>query len=430
MLTYRPKRSRKRRCKLLLASVLAILCMVPAAKAAGTATITFNGKTEQFVFRSDDTTQNLQFFPELRTAAPGEKLTQQLLFTNTSSVSDSVALYVRAIPEGGQVPLSPIRGDQPMPEELRTFLAQMEMRIWNGDRIVYESGPDSDRDMTRPLYLGAFQKNEIDTLIAELTVPEYTDNLPQKYPLNWIFFVEPFSAAQRTVTKIWPDGNWAHEKDCVTVQLLKDGEKFDEAQLSPENNWTYTFEQLISTDPQSPSIWTVQEVGAEEGTVRYVTEGNITSIYPAEKLPSVMVPSDGVEIEEPGVPLGGGLEELTVRMAWQEEDKFRPMQTTVVLYHGDYPMDVAILDEENHWVHTWKELESNGNWRVLERNVPGGYAPTYTVENGVVIISNQLAENYPRQVNWSMAIIVGLGLPMAALGVFVLMRKHPHAEDE
>lgn len=68
---------------------------------------------------------------------------------------------------------------------------------------------------------------------------------------------EPIS---RTVTKVWDDDDSPNRPKSVTVQLLKDGEKYDEQVLSADSDWSYTWEEL---DPASE--WSVIEADVPDG---------------------------------------------------------------------------------------------------------------------------------------------------------------------
>ncbi len=70
----------------------------------------------------------------------------------------------------------------------------------------------------------------------------------------------PPEPVSRTVKKVWDDGDSADRPESVTVQLLKDGKKYDEQVLSDANKWSYTWEEL---DPAAD--WSVVEVNVPEG---------------------------------------------------------------------------------------------------------------------------------------------------------------------
>lgn len=48
------------------------------------------------------------------------------------------------------------------------------------------------------------------------------------------------------VIKVWRDGNGENRPQEITVQLLCDGEVFDEVVLNEENNWRYVWEDLFA----------------------------------------------------------------------------------------------------------------------------------------------------------------------------------------
>lgn len=50
------------------------------------------------------------------------------------------------------------------------------------------------------------------------------------------------------IAKVWQDSNNKYQKrpENITVQLLRDGEVYQEVQLSEDNNWQYTWNDLSS----------------------------------------------------------------------------------------------------------------------------------------------------------------------------------------
>ena len=58
----------------------------------------------------------------------------------------------------------------------------------------------------------------------------------------------------------WEDGKYAHQKDTVTLKLLKDGEETgDTAEVTAEDKWTYTFTGLEKPEKDSAFAYTVKE---------------------------------------------------------------------------------------------------------------------------------------------------------------------------
>jgi hypothetical protein len=74
---------------------------------------------------------------------------------------------------------------------------------------------------------------------------------------------------------IWDDeNNDENRPKSVTVQLLKDGEVYDEQELSEENNWSYTWENLDGT-----SKWTAVQKGVPDCYTVSVEQNGNTYIF-------------------------------------------------------------------------------------------------------------------------------------------------------
>ena len=63
------------------------------------------------------------------------------------------------------------------------------------------------------------------------------------------------------VTKVWVDGdNTPKERpESVTIFLYANGEKIETVELSEENNWTYTFEELDVYENKKEIEYTIDE---------------------------------------------------------------------------------------------------------------------------------------------------------------------------
>lgn len=102
-------------------------------------------------------------------------------------------------------------------------------------------------------------------------------------------------SVSRKVLKVWSDSG--HEIDRpqeVTVQLLQDGDVYDTATLSADNNWRYTWSKL-----PSGHSWRVTEEVPSGYTVSISSEGTtfvVRNSYDPERPPE--------EIEDGGTPLG------------------------------------------------------------------------------------------------------------------------------
>lgn len=104
----------------------------------------------------------------------------------------------------------------------------------------------------------------------------------------------------RRVLKIWDDGNNENGKrpESITVQLLKNGDIFDEVVLSEENNWRYNWEMLSAKDQ-----WLVIEKEVPDNYVLSIAQQGvtftITNTYNGTEPPEeTTIPSGGEVLDE------------------------------------------------------------------------------------------------------------------------------------
>lgn len=69
----------------------------------------------------------------------------------------------------------------------------------------------------------------------------------------------------------------------------------------------------------------------------------------------------------------------------------------------------------------------DGNWQVRETNVPRNYVPSYSVRDGVVVVTNTDALIHTGQLNWPIYVLGGLGLVLLIAGCAMTLRKKRHA---
>ncbi|MBR2704193.1 MAG: Cna B-type domain-containing protein [Clostridia bacterium] len=94
-----------------------------------------------------------------------------------------------------------------------------------------------------------------------------------------------------TVKKMWDDNNNANSKrpESCTVQLYSNNEKYGETiELNEENNWEYTWSDLITERDGNEIIYTIKEINTAEGyTATVVEDGTngfvITNKYSEQK---------------------------------------------------------------------------------------------------------------------------------------------------
>ena len=228
--------------------------------------------------------------------------------------------------------------------------------------------------------------------------------------VDWIFHVEAYNESQLSVRKVWSDGNANHDQDSITVNLLKDGEVEASQELNAENGWAYTFDRLAEG-----YTWTVEEADVPEGyEVSYDTVGTTTTITNTKK--EAPTPDPDPEPEEPV--------EITACKQWSgDSSKERPDSVTVTLYDGKTAYETVRLSDKNDWSYTWEDLDADGNWQVVETNIPKGYVPSYKVKGDVVTITNTKTLIQTGQLNWPIWVLGGAGILLVVLGVVILTKR-------
>lgn len=375
---------------------------------AADSSITFTGFSSGFEFQPGSEYTETDLFQNFKNVMPGDTVTETITFTNSATDCDFVNLYMRAeAHDETDNPLSPNVAEKETVATMTEFLSKLSMKVWNGTELIYEASPDELDGLETNRLLGTFRTGETATLKVELTVPidlgnEYANRVGE---VDWIFHVEAYQESQLTVRKIWSDGNGNHPNDSVTVNLLRDGKVEKSEVLSAKNGWTYTFDKLVEGH-----VWTVEEARVPSGyTASYKTEGNTTIITNTKDTPT----------PPPREPL-----DITVRKVWSNDNlKERPDSVTVTLYNGDVAYDSVRLGAWNNWSHSWKNLNAYGNWQVIETNIPRGYTPYYSVNNGVVTITNSRTLIQTGQLNWPIWVLGGAGLVLILGGAVVLGKK-------
>ena len=172
-----------------------------------------------------------------------------------------------------------------------------------------------------------------------------------------------------SVKKVWDDKENADgsRPSSVTVDLIKDGEKYASAQLSEENGWQHRFSDL----PKS-SVYSVYEQTAGKYGVAYsgsAAEGYvITNTYPAEN-----------PVNEPPEPTSPTAVDIPVEKLWNDgdnEEGIRPQSVTVKLIRDGSVYRELELSEDGGWSGVFAGVPSDGSYTILEDAV-SGYSVVY-----------------------------------------------------
>ena len=130
------------------------------------------------------------------------------------------------------------------------------------------------------------------------------------------------------------------------MNLYANGEAIDEAQLTAETGWTYTWEALAAKDDDDIQIeYSVSEVELE---------GYVSSIGdPIETETGIKIAITNTLNESPEIPTTN----LSVIKKWNVPEGMKlPESILVNVYANGEAIDEAKLTAENNWMFTWEGL--------------------------------------------------------------------------
>lgn len=444
----------------LLLAVLAVTALAVTVSAA--ASVTYEGGS-LFAFAPGSVYTESDLFDSFKNVMPGDTLTESITVVNKSKDFDYVKVYLKAIPHDendnpinsavlAQLTADERRGEMSELEYMLDFLYQLDLKVTCGSELFNDKASMNGYkgDLVEGVLIGELSYGNTAELEVEIKVP---DTLGNEYAsrigeVDWTFVVEGFSKPVPplpkttivTVRKVWDDYGF-DRPESVKVQLLCDDEPYAAAVLSEENQWAYTWSKL---DPFCS--WDVVEADVPEGyTVSYDSYGNSfvitnTRVYTPpihkkddnppeeEKEPDIEEEEKVPEIiEEPEVtvePIN-----LTVHKAWDDNgSKNRPESAKITLYQGETAVETVWLGEWNDWTYSWNGLAGDSYWQAIEDEIPDGYAPVYTYENGTVTITNTAILIQTGQVKWPVPVFGGLGIALVAWGVIFMTKKRKDNE--
>lgn len=179
-------------------------------------------------------------------------------------------------------------------------------------------------------------------------------------------------------SKVWKDADNQDGKrpDSITVNLLANGEKQDNREVTEKDNWRFSFTGLPKYADGKEIVYTVTEDTTELKELGYSTV------------------IDGTTIINSYTP---GKTNVTVVKAWNDaenQDGIRPDAVKVQLYAGGSKKGSEVtLSEKNGWTYTWEglDLKKSGTditYTVKEVKEADGYTAEITAADGIIIITN------------------------------------------
>lgn len=226
-----------------------------------------------------------------------------------------------------------------------------------------------------------------------------------------------------SVEKVWDDNN---DQDgirptTIKVQLYADGKASGRTvELSENNNWKYTWNDLDKQKDGEDIVYTVDEIEIPAGYTKTVTnKGAAFTITNTHK---------------------PGATEVKVTKVWKDNnDKYqkRPGSIRVQLYKtvaGELEAvgEPVTLDKSMNWTYTWKDLDKQENgitiiYTVDEISVPEGYTKTVTKDADsnitAFIITNSKPDTPKTGDSFRLIPVAVLMAAAFVTGVFVWRKK-------
>ena len=166
-----------------------IFIFAPNAGALNSA-VYFEGGADNFVtYPSED------LFDGFKSAMPGDKLTETVKIRNTAPEYDYVKIYLRAEAHNETAnPLSESVAESETVATMSDFLAQLSMKVYEGENLIYEASPDQLDGLASNVLLGQFANGAGTTLTVELDVPKTLGNeyAHRSGEVDWIFTAEGY----------------------------------------------------------------------------------------------------------------------------------------------------------------------------------------------------------------------------------------------
>ena len=297
----------------------------------------------------------------------------------------------------------------------------------NGNTKVYDAVELSEKNNWSYTWEGlpTMENNEdIIYAVDEVEIPAgYEKEVTNKETKFIITNTHVPDVTKISVEKVWNDNN---DQDgirptTIKVQLYADGKASGRTvELSENNNWKYTWNNLSKQKAGEDIVYTVDEVEIPDGYIKTVTSKGTAFTITNTHTPETTA--------------------VKVTKIWKDSnDKYqkRPDSIEVQLYKSvagkiDAVGDPVELSENNGWKYTWSNLAKQEKgvtiiYSVDEVEVPEGYSKTVVRENDGKVVSFVITNSRPDTPKTGDAFkLIPVAFLMAAAfitGAFVIWRK-------
>lgn len=120
-----------------------------------------------------------------------------------------------------------------------------------------------------------------------------------------------------------------------------------------------------------------------------------------------------------------------VQKVWEDDgnEKKRPQNISVQLLENGKVVDTVVLNRDNNWEYTWKNLDGGSVWQVVEAETPEGYTVSVVREGTVFVMTNTFPSEIPPELPqtgmlwFPVPILICGGLLLVVVGLFIRRRR-------
>ena len=187
-------------------SILLLVFLLSINVAAATASVTYEGGAEKFVFLPGSEHSDSDLFENFKGVLPGDVLVQKITVKNDTD--GKVRIYMRAETEG---------------MEDQNFLSQLSMNVECRDKEIFDAAPSETAQLTSNTLLGTFKTKGSTELTVTLTVPADMGNeyMGRVGVVPWTFLAEEIPEDDTPDTGDWfQTGVWISIAAVLAAAIL------------------------------------------------------------------------------------------------------------------------------------------------------------------------------------------------------------------
>ncbi len=175
----------KKALKTVSVLLMAMLFSINTVAFAAEATVTYKGNAGQF-----ETLPGNDLFGGFKNVMPGDERTEEIVIKNNFTGSDEVDISLKAVPHGGENPLSPEVAANEDLAFMNDFLHQLTLTVKQDGKVLSQDTAEKPAGLEEAVLVGHFTGKGSSKINVTLSVPiemgnEYADRIGE---VDWIFY--------------------------------------------------------------------------------------------------------------------------------------------------------------------------------------------------------------------------------------------------